>query len=153
MHQRIFILRNKSRLRGLRRGPAAARLLRLWVWIPPGPWMSVYCECCVLSGRDLCDEPITCPEESHRLWCVVVCDLETSWMRRPWPSWGCRAKKVKGKGRFMGLFQHCGRSTYCILTPNKFPHSYPEAPRIIQMIETSTSEGGNYYQWILLANP
>ena len=46
----------------------------------------------------------------------------------------------------MGRFQHCGRSAYCILTPNKFPHSHPEAPRIIQMRETSTSEGGNYYQ-------
>ena len=33
---------------------------------------------------------------------------------------------------------------------NKFPHSSPEAPRIMQMRETSTSEGGNYYQ-ILLA--
>ena len=55
-------------------------------------------------------------------------------------------RKGKGKGRFMGLFQHCGRSDYCILTPNKFPHSSPEAPRIIQMRETSTSEGGNYYQ-------
>jgi hypothetical protein len=30
----------------------------------------------VLSGRGLCDEPITRPEESYRLWCVVVCDLE-----------------------------------------------------------------------------
>jgi hypothetical protein len=30
----------------------------------------------VLSGRGLCDELITCPEESYRLWCVVVCDLE-----------------------------------------------------------------------------
>ena len=61
-------------------------------------------------------------------------------------------KRLKVKGRFMGLFQHCGHSAYCILTPNKFPHSSPEAPRIIQMRETSTSEGGNYYQWILLAN-
>jgi len=37
----------------------------------------------VLSGRGLCDKPITCPEESQRLWCVVVCDLETSRMSRP----------------------------------------------------------------------
>jgi len=28
------------------------------------------------------DELITRPEESYRLWCVVVCDLETSRMRR-----------------------------------------------------------------------
>ena len=30
----------------------------------------------VLSGRRLCDELITRPEESYRLWCGVVCDLE-----------------------------------------------------------------------------
>jgi len=30
----------------------------------------------------LCDELIPRPEESHRLWCVM-CDLETSIMRRP----------------------------------------------------------------------
>ena len=38
--------------------------------------MFVCCDCCVLSGRGLCDELITCPEESYRLCCVVVCDLE-----------------------------------------------------------------------------
>ena len=34
----------------------------------------------------------TRPEESYRLWCVVVCDLETSRMRRPWPALGHRAR-------------------------------------------------------------
>jgi len=38
----------------------------------------------VLSGRGLCDELITRPEESYRLWCVVVCDLETSRMCAPY---------------------------------------------------------------------
>jgi hypothetical protein len=51
------------------------------------------CECCVLSGRGLCNELITRPEESYRLWCVVVCDLETSRMRRPWPALGRSATK------------------------------------------------------------
>ena len=51
----------------LRHGSAATRLLRLWVQIPPGVWMFICCECCVLSGRGLCDELITCPEESYRL--------------------------------------------------------------------------------------
>ena len=32
--------------------------------------MYVCCECCVLSRRGLCDELITRPEESYRLWCV-----------------------------------------------------------------------------------
>jgi hypothetical protein len=52
-------------------------------------------KCCVLSGRRLHDRLITCPEESYRLWCIVVCDLETLWMRRPWPPGGCCAKLKK----------------------------------------------------------
>jgi len=31
----------------------------------------------VLSDTGLCDELITRPDESYRLWCVAVCDLET----------------------------------------------------------------------------
>jgi len=38
--------------------------------------MFVCCDCCMLSRRGLCDELITRPEESYRLWCVVMCDLE-----------------------------------------------------------------------------
>jgi hypothetical protein len=41
----------------------------------------------VLSGRGLCDRPITRPEKSYRLWCV--CDRKASIMRRPWPTGGC----------------------------------------------------------------
>jgi len=48
-----------------------------------------------LSGRGLCDELITRPEESYRLCCVVVCDLETSRMRRPWLALGRSATKKK----------------------------------------------------------
>jgi hypothetical protein len=62
----------------------AVRLLRLWVRIRPGSWIFVCCECRVLSGRGLCDELITRPEESYRLWCVVVCDLETSIIGAPY---------------------------------------------------------------------
>ena len=63
---------------GLRRRSATAYLLRLWVRIPPGAWMFVCSECYVLSGRGLCDELITRPEESYRMWCILVSDLETS---------------------------------------------------------------------------
>jgi hypothetical protein len=48
--------------------------------------MFVCCECCVLSGRGLCEGLITRPEESYRLWRVVVCDQETSKMRRLKPA-------------------------------------------------------------------
>jgi hypothetical protein len=37
--------------------------------------MFVSCECCVWSSRGICDELITRPEESYRLWCVVY-DLQ-----------------------------------------------------------------------------
>ena len=75
-----------------KRMSAVVRQLRLWVRIQLGAWMSACCECCVLSDRGLCDELIARPEDSYRLWCVVVCDLETSWMRSPWPTGGCCAK-------------------------------------------------------------
>jgi hypothetical protein len=49
--------------------------------------------CCVLSGRGLCDELITRPEESYWLWCIIMCDQETSWTRKPYPALGCRARE------------------------------------------------------------
>ena len=49
---------------------STARLLRLWVRIPPGAWMSVCCECRVLYRIDLYDGPIPRPEQSCR-----VCDI------------------------------------------------------------------------------
>jgi hypothetical protein len=48
--------------RGLRLGFVTARLV--------GSCFSVPCECCMLSGRGLCDGPTTRPEESYRVWCV-----------------------------------------------------------------------------------
>ena len=51
---------------------------------PTGAWIFVCCECRVLSGRGLCDELITRPEESYRQRCVAVCDLETSRIGAPY---------------------------------------------------------------------
>jgi hypothetical protein len=50
--------------------------------------MFVSCECCVLSGTGLCDGLITRPEDSYRLWGVVVCDEETPTSRRLKPATG-----------------------------------------------------------------
>jgi len=58
--------------------------------------MFVCCECCVLSGRGLCNGLITLPEESYRLWRVVVCDQEISRMRRLKPATG--PWKIQPKG-------------------------------------------------------
>jgi len=51
----------------------------------------------VLSGRGLCDELITRP------WCIVVCDLETSRMRRPWPVLG---RSAPGKKKSITYNEH-----------------------------------------------
>jgi len=49
----------------------------------------------VLLGTGLCVWPIPHPEESYRMRCVVVCDLETSRIRRPRPALGRRATRRK----------------------------------------------------------
>ena len=50
----------------------------------------------MLSGRGLCDELITRPEESYRLWRVAVCDLETSNEEAKSPLKGCEYKPRMG---------------------------------------------------------
>ena len=77
--------------------------------------MSVCCECCVFSGRGLCDELMTNPEESYRMWCVVVCDLETSWMRKLWPIGGLLSQNKK---------KLLNPSTYHRIYPSIHPFSH-----------------------------
>ena len=56
--------------------------------------MSVCCECCVMSGRGLCDEVITRPEESYGLWCVVVCEIENLVNEEVMAHWGVVGPKT-----------------------------------------------------------
>jgi len=87
----LLIIMSSLRLatRGLRRGSAVARLLGLRIRIPPGAWMSVSLQCCVLSGRGLWIGLITRPEEPYRVWCVWVwprsLDLEEALVH--WRCW------------------------------------------------------------------
>ena len=66
--------------------------------------MFVCCECCALSGTGLCDELITRPEESYQLWCFVVCDQETSRVRKPWPALDHSATGKKKSSNLQGNF-------------------------------------------------
>ena len=62
----------------------------------PAADMPVCCECCVLSGRGLCDEliaPTGCG--------MTECDRKASIMRRPWPTSGCCATETKKKHLFL----------------------------------------------------
>jgi hypothetical protein len=71
-HTRTYTYSRSHWLCVLRCWSAAARLVGLRVRIPPGAWMSVSCECRMLSGRGLCVYLITRPEESYWMWCVWV---------------------------------------------------------------------------------
>jgi hypothetical protein len=70
-------------------------MLGLRIRIPPEAWKSVFCQCCVLSGWNLCDGPIPFLGNSYRLLCVIVCDLYISKDRRSWPEKGCYPPKKK----------------------------------------------------------
>jgi hypothetical protein len=60
----------------------------------------------VLSGRGLCDELIARPEESYRLWCVVVCDLETSRIGAPY-IYDISSLRIKGPRNLLCRFLVC----------------------------------------------
>ena len=103
---------------GLSRESTVDHLLELRVRIPLRAWMSVSCERWVLSGKSLYDGPITRPEESYRLWCVTVCDLEASRIRRPWPALGCCTRrrqswlpKPRGSQRTINICRVRGTAT------------------------------------------
>jgi hypothetical protein len=59
-------------LRGPRPKFAAAHLLGLWVRIPPATWVSLSCECRVLSGRGFCVGAIPRLGEFYRLGCATM---------------------------------------------------------------------------------
>jgi hypothetical protein len=120
--------------RCLRRRSAAAHLLRLWVRIPQGAWMPVCCDCYVLSGRGLCDELITRPEESYWLWRVVVCDQETSWMRRPCPTGGCRAKN-KQRSWGDGIVSHFQTKSQTLRWSHQQTHKLIYPKYIAELLE------------------
>ena len=78
----------------------AARPLACWlrIRIPLFAWMSVCCECCVLSGRGLCVGMITRPEESYRVWCFWVWSWNL-YNEKPWPTGGCCAMGKRKRNR------------------------------------------------------
>jgi len=76
--------------RDLRRRSAAARLLRLWVRIPSGAWMSVVNVVCCQVEFPVWSWSLV-QRSSTEFWCVVVCGLESSWEKRPRSTGNCCA--------------------------------------------------------------
>jgi hypothetical protein len=59
---------------------------------PAGDRMSVSCEYCVLL--EVCATSNPSSRDFYQMW-LVVCDLETLRMKRPWPALGCCASEKK----------------------------------------------------------
>jgi len=79
----------------------SAHFLGLRFRIPPEGSKSVFCDCCVLSGRFLWVGLITPPEESYRVWCVWV----RSWSlddEGALPHWG-----LLHNGKKLLLLKYC----------------------------------------------
>jgi hypothetical protein len=108
---------------GLRRGSVAVRLLGLKVPIPPGAWMSVSCECCVLWVTGLCDGSIRCPEESYGL-CVCVCARVCACARvcvsLPAIGWNNNPLHIRQVGRRCHTEEKTGQAKNCNVTMRGF---------------------------------
>jgi len=84
----------------------------------------------VLSGRGLCDELITHPEESYQLCCVVVCDLETSRIGAPY-IYDISSLRVKVK--HIVLYIICASSHFkCVFAVLAFPISKVFVYRLVE---------------------
>ena len=67
----------------------------------------------MLLGRGLCDELITRPEESYRLWCVVVCDLGN--LKNEEAMIRVGSQRHRKKKSILMLYSHL-----CLIHPNDF---------------------------------
>jgi len=91
----------------------------------------------VLSGRGLCDELITRPEESYRLWCVLVCDLEN-----------LRNEEAMTR---VGSQRHSKQNIYIYIYHDARKYEYQEQ-RYLRLIITQPSEGCSKIEWNLSNN-
>ena len=81
--------------RCLRCGSAAARLLGLWVRIPPGAWMFVSCDCFVYCRVEVSASVWSLFQRSPTECGVSDYGQESSIMRRSWPTGDCCAMVKK----------------------------------------------------------
>jgi len=109
---------------------------------PPACW---YCgldsrwgHACLSVVRGLCDELITRPEESCRLWCIVVCDPETS-MKKPWLALG-RGATEKKKSVFLLAVNWKIRARLCAVESALFIWRHIQAIQSHRLV-----------QWVTLA--
>ena len=105
---------------GPRRGSAAARLLGLWLRIPPRHgWLSLVSVVCCQVEASAAGWSLV--QRSHTECCVLLCDCEASIMRRICITRSCGAMKKNGKARDSSALEFQDSNilsaceTFCIL--------------------------------------
>jgi hypothetical protein len=81
---------------------------------PAEAWVSVSCECCVLSGRVLGYGPIPRPEEFYRMWCVWV--WSRNFNSEAWLHQGCRAIKKLRYFLILSSLRNCISYSFALRT-------------------------------------
>jgi hypothetical protein len=100
----VYLCGSRSQLaHGLRRRPVTISLVRMWVRITPGFWMYTVANvlCCRYRSMRRADH------SSRGILPTlmgILCDLETSSTRWPWPALACNATDGREEGGCMGLF-------------------------------------------------
>ena len=89
----------------------------------------------------LCDELITHPEESYRLWCVVVCDLESSRMRRPWPTGAIAPNKKKS------VYDYLQRSVVQPFTDTNLAVTTSQLHAVVKLMLSDRTKTVSYIIW------
>ena len=98
----------------------------------------------MLTGRGLCDELITRPEESYRLWCVVMCDLETSRMGAPY-TYDISRLRVKEQEHLYKDFRRCKPFFVFHAVRVELQTSYFTIRKVTQKFFRVAASGGKSY--------
>jgi len=122
--------------RFLRCESATSGLLGMWVWIPPGAWIFVCCECCVLSPR-------WADNSSRGVLPNVVCPISViakSRKGRPWTRNGSKCYKgEKMWTNYLKLEQ--GPGTITFMTASFVHYSLPKTFIFFSVEYVSAAEG------------
>ena len=130
---------------GLRCGSATVCLLVLQVRIPPVVWMSVSCECCVLSVIVLCDRPIPRPGEYFSVCvCACVCHVIRRNSNTLPPQWvGRRVQDEQKKCEFYYVgfkTQRVSSALQCNMYFQKSNDQYHDTYCILSFSRTQTTD-------------
>ena len=121
--------------RGLRRRSAAARLVEFKVRIPPGVWMFVCCECCVLSA-DQSSRGVLPTVVRRCVWSRIL--VNEAWMTTDSPKDSVRQKQTIFDTAKLAYEDLLDKRVSAIFDPENFPNT-PYAFTLLTQVKVNQS--------------